>query len=83
MDEMDELDHPESCKYRFNCVLWQCNCIEEECEQILVLQSLVIRTNDEAKQFNIIKFMNSLFTVEKAEWKQNKNRCGVAKNCRN
>ena len=28
--------------------------------------------------FNERKFMNSLFAVEKAEWEQNKKKCGVA-----
>ena len=29
--------------------------------------------------FDIMEFMNFLFAVEKSEWRQNKNRCVVAK----
>jgi len=61
--------------------------IEEEGEQILVIQSPVIHTNDDPRQseyhwkpgpFNMMEFMNSLFAAKKTEWKQSKNRCGAA-----
>ena len=86
-DDLNELDQPKHCRYGAICVLGQCNCIEEEGEQILVIQSPVIHTNDDPRQseyywkpgpFNMMGFMNSLFAAKKTEWKQSKNRCGAA-----
>jgi hypothetical protein len=53
--------------------LGQCNCIEEEGEQIPVTQSPV-----KPGLFDVRKFMHFLFAAEKSEWKQNKKRYGVA-----
>ena len=84
-DDLDDLDQPKCCRYGANCILGQCNCIEKKGEQITVIQSLVIHTNDETRQsedhmkpglFEIRNFMNSGFAAEKTDWKQNKKRCG-------
>ena len=49
-DDLDDLDQPKCCRYGANCILGQCNCIEKKGEQIPVIQSLVIHTNDETRQ---------------------------------
>jgi len=48
-DDLDELDQPKHCRYGANCILGQCNCIEEEGEQVPDMQSPVICANDKPR----------------------------------
>ena len=77
-EDTDELDQPKHCRYGANCILGQCNCMEEEWEQVPVHRwsqcyaSKQPESSMKPGKFDIGAFVPALFSDERIGWKQNR-----------
>ena len=71
-DDLDDFNRPKQCRYDFNHLIEQCNCMKEERKQTPAIP--------ETLDLDCIvrKFVHLIFAADKEEWKRNKKNGGVS-----